>query len=451
MGFARYLKYSLWDLLLCACASSALTFVLCTGFDSTRPLQEPPLLFVMVLACTLLSLFITCIAYCLPSAVIGGVALALGTALTMMGLWTASGAASLLDDTPGNYTSFALMAVLCAVLVHVLSRRRATTLVLLAGGTLLCAVIEYLYFLGHLLPTLLFMVAGAALYAYRNYQGNLLGSETERISFGSATAAGLVIAVVAVGVGAGLFTLCIAPLNPPNVIVKLLTEHVRVDEENVRGIGDSVSVQNDQLYSNNVLGQIPGKAGEQGDTEQTPNMDDTRQTEDAETTPNAGSALGLAQEGEPDAGQPVSAEAPDWLPLACVLALVGAVVLLVAMRKLLRWRAWGKLGLLSPRQQVGARYLFFMRRFKRLKLPQPGTQTLSEYLLSANGSLRRFEQTTETPAFNRLTSAYCAVVYGNAEPSESTMRTFEEYHRSFYRNARKLAGPLKYLWLFFRL
>lgn len=449
MGFARRLKYGLWDILLSACATTALVYVLCTGFDCTRPLQSTPALLIAV--CVALSLVLFCISYTPLTAAAGSVMLLGATAAAMVLCWQASGAESLLDDATGNYAPFVLIAVLCAALVHVLGRRKTTTLVLLAGGLLFCAAIEYLYFLGHLVPTLLFAAAVATLYAYRTYQGNLLGSASDAISFGTASLAGLAIVVVSLCLGVGIFTLCIAPLNPPNIIVKLLTEHVRVDEEEVRGIGDNVSVQNDLLYSNNVSQQTPGTTGDEGDTEQEPNMEDTNQTESSESTPNAGSALGLTAEEEIEAGEATNTEVPSWLFLIVALCALAAVGMVIVARKLLRRRAWNRVAALPPQQRVEKAYLFFMQRFKRLKLPQPETLTLSEYAVSARGTLQRFEQVVDVPAFDRLTAVYCAAVYGRHEPQAREVDAFEDYHRAFYRNACAFKGKLKYLWLFFRI
>lgn len=229
MGFLQYVRYQVWEFLFGTCATAALVYVACTGFDCARPLQGNLLLIIGLSA--LLTAYLCCIAYRPALAVAGAMLLLVALAGATVACWRAAGTESIVDDVVGNYAPFVLILGLAAVLVYVLSRRKATLLVLLAGGVILCAVIEYLYFLGHLVPTLIFSACTAAWYAYRNYQRNLLNSESESMSFSAASLAGLALCGVALAAGVGIFTLCIQPLDPPNIVVKLLTQHVRVDTD----------------------------------------------------------------------------------------------------------------------------------------------------------------------------------------------------------------------------
>lgn len=449
MGFLQYLRYQLWEFLFGTCATVALVYVACTGFDCTRPLQGNPLIIIGISA--LLTAYLCCISYRPLVTVTGSLVLLVALAGATVACWQAAGVASIVDDVAGNYAPFVLIEGLAAVLVFVLSRRKVTLLVLLVGGVILCAAIEYLYFLGHLIPTLIFAAAVTAWYAYRNYQRNLLNSESESMSFGAASIAGLALCIVALAAGVGIFTLCIQPLNPPNIVVKLITQHVRVDTEDVRGVGDSVSVENDKLFSNNVNEQIDASNAGSKNASQGKSMEDAGQNENGDATENSGGAVGLSADADQDAGGAVSLEIPSWLCVAILPGLLIFTVAVIVIRKLLRRRRWRAIVALPPQDRMRASFLYFMRCFQKMKVQQPGTLTLGEYLISVQDALQSFEQTTDAPRFNRITKSYCDVAYGNAVPSSDELSEVECFHDVFYRRARKFRGGLRYLWLFFRI
>ena len=57
MGFAAYLRQSLWDFILCVCAASSLCYVCLIAFQATSPLQGNIPLIVGVCAAILLVFF----------------------------------------------------------------------------------------------------------------------------------------------------------------------------------------------------------------------------------------------------------------------------------------------------------------------------------------------------------------------------------------------------------
>ena len=445
MGLGRYLRNSLWDILLCVAASSSLCYACLIAFLATHPFQSMPWL--IIGSCAVIELVLFVIAYNFRSAVIGSGLFVVAVGAISIAAWSTSSAPGLFDDVVGNNALLVFMIVLCAVAVFALSRRKIPCLVLLVLGLILCAAIEYLYWDGQVIATALFALATACLYAYRNYQQKLMGSDSEEISFGATTLAAGLTGLLSILLAVGVFMLFIAPLQPPSLTVKLLTKHVRLDEEHVVGTGDEVSVINEMLFSWNVKDETPLQDTSDG---KEPDSDD-RDNQGGETDQDtAGSSLNIDGTGV-DLASAVRIRVPDWLPIAMPFIVVLLIALVIAVRKLLRRRRCNRIRALPGDERVKQFYLMFIRAFGKMKMATPHSQTLREYATNAAGEIARFEGTVEEPAFASLTESYCRIVYGDGYPDDEEVAAFDEYYKTFYRNARKFVGVVKYLPLFFRI
>lgn len=447
MGLGTYLKNSVFDFLLCAVASSALCYACLIAFNATHPFQDSPLL--VIGCCTALTAALFVIAYDFRTAVFGSVLLALAVIGAALASWASSGAAGLFDDVAGNGAFLVLMIAACAVLTFVLSRRKALVLVLLVGGTLACAVMEYLYWDHQVVATLLFVLAAGSLYAYRNYQQGLLGSDSEQLAFGTTTLAAVGVCLLALVLSVGVFAAAIEPLQPQSVTVKLLTRHVRLQEEKVTGVGDDVSVQNERLFSNNTSGQTEGSSSGEGTSNDRQSDSDEQQRKD-QTQHAAGASYGLDSSSD-DEAQAQRLQPPEWLPLVLPLAILLAVVLVIVARKAVRRSRYRKISALAPRARVRASYLMLVGAFDKMRVSKGPGLTLEEHARGAHEVFSRFERTSAEPAFPGLTRIYEGVVYGERTPSEEELGRFESYYRRFYKNARRFVGRLKYCILFFRI
>lgn len=447
MNFSAYLKNGVWDYLLCAVASSALCYSLLIGFLATIPHQEAP--WAVAGCCALLSAALFVVAFNFRTAVVGApvfAAIVVGCAIAS---WAPSEAAGLFDDVVGNGALFVFMAALSAVAVFTLSRKRSLTLVLLVGGLILMAAFEYLYWDGQVVGMALFGISAACLFAYRNYQQKLIGSDSDEISFGSTVAAAGAIGLAALLLAAGVFALLIAPQEPPGLTVKLLTKHVRLDEEHVVGTGDETSIINDRLFSWNVSGTTPDSSTNE---EQDPDSGDDEENDDGGQLEQdtAGSAFNIDGMGL-GLGSAVRIRPPAWIPFALPLIILLVIAGLIAVRKAIRRRRRNGIRALPAGERVERFYLMFMDAFAKMKMAVPQCQTLQEYVTGAAGEIRRFEQVTGDFAFAGLTDTYSRVVYGGEQPSNRDLACFDEYYRTFHRRARKFVGPMRYIRLFFRI
>lgn len=441
------MKNCIWDLVLCAIASSSLCYSCLIAFIATKAYQPTPWL--VVLFCTVVVALLFVIARNFLTSIVGSIILVVATCVCAGVFWSLSSAESLFDDVVGNDAYLVLMVVLVSVVVFVLSRRKALILVLLIGGLALCATMEYLYWEGQVIALILFCVSVACLYAYRNYQGKLLGSDSERISFGSTTVAAGIIGIMSVLLAIGVFALIIAPQDPPSLPLKLLTKHVRINEEHVIGTGDEMSVLNDQLFSWNVSGTQQGDASSE---EQSPNSGENEEESDGgdQSPESSGSSFNIDNT-DLDLSSAVRIRVPDWLPIIAPFAVLLVVALVIAARKLARRRRYNRIRALPPDEHVKRLYLMYVDAFRKMKMPAPTFQTLSEYAMNASAEIGRFEGAVNDTAFADLTRTYSRVVYGAETPNESEVLAFDSYYRSFYKRARKYVGSLRYIGLFFRV
>ena len=445
-GFALYAKHSVWDFVLCAIASSALCYSSLIAFLATVPFQEAP--WVIAGLCTLVTAALFIVAYNFTTALVGSIALVAVFCVSAGVCWSLSPASVPFEDVVGNNVFLVFEVALSSVAVFVLSRRKPLVIVLLVGGLILCASLEYLYWNGQFVSAGLFCMATICLYAYRNYQLSLIGSDSEDISFGSSTFAAGVVGLLSVLLATGVFMLVIAPLEPPNVTVKLLTKHMRVDEKHVAGTGDEESVINIELFSWNDTGTESGTGTSEGESAERGNGD--RETDDMSPQATAGSSFNIDNTGQ-DSGTAIRIAAPDWMPIAIPLIIVALIALVIAARKLVRRSRCNRIRALPSRERVEGFYLMFVRAFGKMKMAVPDCQTLREYVNAAAGEIGRFEGQLDNVAFAGLTETYSSVVYGHEDPSDEQLASFDEYYGTFYRNARKYVGPIRYLRLFFRI
>lgn len=445
MPFLQLLSYGAFDILFCTLSSSALAYTLCSAFYATQPFQQ--MVWLIVLACFVVTFALYVVA--LRARLVGGIVFGVAALAAIVACALASPVESVLDDEVGNYTLFALIAVLTPLLTFLLSRKRASMVLLVVLGVYLCAVIEYLYWYGHVAAFLLFVGGCVALLVYRSYQLAVIGSDSDALAFPIVSVSGAVLVALALALSAGVFVLVVEPLDPPNLIVKLITEHVRLDEEEVRGTGDAVNVENDQLFSlvtNDIVQQADNP--EEEDSQQ--DMDDTSDDDSDETEENAGASVGLDEDGD----RGVDAQRISVLPWGYVLIpllLAALVAGVIALRRRLRNRRFQKLLAADGRAGMEGLYLFFMRRFKKLKLPVPANQTLLEFLQASKAAYERFEDPQQEVRLAQLTDAYIGVVYGGQPFVDGHRELFSAYYREFYKNARRYVGRVRYCFKFFVL
>ena len=440
-----YLKNAFIDCILCILVSSALAYTACSGFYSTQPYQDLTGTLIIIAICAGVTIVLFLVSLNRMTRIVGSIVFG----FVIAGLFAAAAATSTvetpMDDSSGNNLYLAFCTLMPPLVVYQLSRRKATCVLLAVFGVLLCAVIEYLYWYGHVVAFILFLVGVIALYVYRTYQKSLLNSESEHLAFMSVTAAGLTVALVAVGIGVGVFSGIIAPLEPPNMVIKLITEHYRAEEREVRGVGSSADVRNNELSTSE------GDDKSQSDDAK---EDEADTDDDADAGKNPLDILGLNDEnsllGSLGAGlASLTMGFPDWWPIIAVLIVIALIVSAISLKKWLRRRRLNKILDKGPDKAVEELYLFFLNRFARFKIPEPDTLTLQEYAAGFSDTFSKFEKCLGAPAFADLTRVYIGHVYGDQAIGPDELGRFTDYYRLFYKRACGYLGRLRYCRMFF--
>lgn len=445
----NYLKNSVWDFVLCVVAAAALSYTACSAFYSAQPYQSVLGVVAMVVISAVVeaALFLTSTSR--RARVLGAVGIAVVVIVVLAVAFATSTSSTVLDDTAGNNVYFALCVLVPPLLVYPLSRRRWSTVVLIIVGIFFCAVIEYLYWYGHVIAFILFIASSVTLFIYRTYQRSLLNSESETLAFNSVTAAGVGLSIAAVLLATGIFALVVAPLNPPNLVVKLITENYRVQTEDVRGVGSSTDTENLNEYSNKMSNKtsetsnISGTETNKQTNDQT-NKGNTSQQDVTNMTVN----LGSSQNNQSQNGN-LGINFPNWLPLVIAIIVILLIVGSILLKKYLRKRRFNKLTAGDNNDSADALYLFFLSRFQKFRVPQPGTLTLSEYGKAYSDTFTEFESMAEGPTFASLSDIYSANVYGKKDLTDEQISAFKEYYRSFYKRAARYIGRIKYALLYF--
>ena len=433
-----FMRTVLWECLLCIVTSVALSYTLASVFYASQPFQTLAGLAGMVVACGVLTVALFASTFSTKASLYGALGIGVAVVGCVVAGFATSSAPTPMEDVVGNNIYIVLVVVLSTLAVFFLTRRKLTSLVLVVLGIYLCALVEYLYWYGHVVSFVVFALGAVALFAVRSYRNDVSASEGGQLAFGAVAASGAAITLVAALVAGGLFVLVVSPLHPQNVVVKLVTEHYRVDEVEVRGIASTMSIPGDTRTSQ-TNDQTSLSSNMVGDRTNAPNANegegDSGSSEGAVQTPFgmlAALLLGL----------------PPWAPFALLLGIVALVAAVIGTKLLLRKRRYNKMLAGGNERATNALYLFFLERFKRLDVPELGSATLGEYVRNAAETFNKFESGTGTPDFATLTNIYTRNVYGGSGVADAELGQFKDYYHVFYKRMRKFAGTLKYARMF---
>lgn len=443
------LKNYIWDFVLCVVISVALAYTLCSAFYSTQVFQNPAGIAIMSAFAAVICAALLATSFSTRMRVFGAIGVALCAVIALAVAGSTSAGGNPMDDATGNNLYFAIIAIAVPVLVYAFSRRRGLAILLLIVGVFLCAVVEYLYWYHHVVAFIVFLVAAIAMVVYRTYQRSVLHSDTDTLAFTSVTASGVGLALVAVLVGGGLFALVIAPLNPPNLVVKLITEHYRVQTEEVKGVGNTTNTENLNIYSNRMSNKSSQTNNQTGKQKTKENNQKTAQgnttTQQVTGTPTS---LGRATDDSAGGGNN-GLNVPEWLPYLIIVLVILAIIAIIVSRQFIRRRRYNRMTAGPPEQTAENLYVFFMRSFNRLKIPQPGALTLGEYSKGYQDVFTDFEEKGSGPSFDELTKIYEENAYGGRPITEEQSSLFKQYYKNLYKRIAHYVGHLRYLVKYF--
>lgn len=352
-------------------------------------------------------------------------------------------------DEVGNPCPPLLACILTTVAAYLLSRSRPGTVILAVAGVLVVGYLQFIYVENHVASAVMLLTSCGVVLAFRNYTHSR--SEAGQHAQRALAALGGCVAVVVVilGLSCGFYAAVVAPLDPPTVDVKLIKEYLALPQVDMTGIADTSPTKDDQTTQNEDDNEeiASGTSSEKADTgdegqgmEDSPadGADHDEYSEDADD----------AQYNPQTHTLPPVASAALWVLLAVLIAaaIVGIVRFKISRRSK-RLRALLKS---PPQERVSSAYLFALKRFKRMGVPDIGTHTPLEYAAAAAPFADEFAG-DKPGSFAALTQAYTAVCYGKAQPTEEQLEQTKLFLEQFYSRSKAQLGKLKYALNFFFL
>ena len=448
-----YLRSALWDFVLTLGVTSSLCYTLLNCFYIAESLQYGPVP-ALVCAAVLVALFGISANRSVSRIGIPVFAIALVASWVAAAAVTPDGA--YLVDSESNYLIFVMCTTVTAVVCFALSRRVPGAALLFIAGSFIVGIVQFLYDRGDVVWSVLFVASSLALIVFKNYQLSLRSSTgLKKVAFAPGFAVALCTALVAVGLGCGIWFGVLAPLNPPAAEIKLLTEYRALETVRIKGVADVYQVPNIDMTSDKT-----------NDGERT--TDDIKESADGRPYPATGE--GESQENEPeDSKTPPSSSFSGinmdstndmfdflnykqikWTALIVSIMLIAAIVAYFVGRRVLRKRRLARVQQMPVSEQVKELYLFFVNRFERLGIRIAPGQTLGDYAVANAATMEQFDREAGA-SFASLTQDYIAAAYGNQELGEASSRKFADYYNAFWKACRRKLGAPRYLLKSFRL
>lgn len=442
-----YIKNVWGEAVLVALAAMAVSYVALNGFYADPALQHGPVP-ALVSAVCVAALF--AVAKDRKTVRLGGALYA----VLLVVAWVAAGALTpagqLFDDNESNYLIFCMTVTIVPTLVFLLTRRRAGVGVLFAAGVLFMCVIELLYARFELAWGVVFIAAAVALFIFKNYQQSLASATSVRkISMLPGLAVAVAAAILAVGVGAGVWFAVIAPLDPGAVQIKLVTEYRSLETKQVVGTSNIFQEPNTDMTSSET-------------NDGTRTTDDIKEGQDGVKWPATGKEKEPDDQDEQNSFLGIDVDSlqqafdfqqnPSVRPLALGILLLVVVVVAAYFigRRIWRRRRLEKLRALGLAAEYEGLFAFLLGRFERIGIQVPAGQTPLEFGRHADDALRVFNEEAGV-SFSVLAADYSALAYGKRDMEPQSAANIEAYYGAFYKACRKQMGNLRYFIKSFRL
>lgn len=430
----QYLKNSIADFVLCTCMTLALVPAVCSGFVLTDALSGS------VIAVLLLSAVLTFILVLLSrsrKATWAGIAAAF--VLAVIGLVYINVYRPFTDETANSAFIFALVQVITAILVWLLTRSRAGTAALFLIGTILCAGAYFLQFPIPVWSLFLFLLAVSASFVWRVYTVCLQKADIVSGSKKAYFQQTGIIAVVVLLLASGIFFGIVRPLNPPTQELKLITVLKSMQQL------DRLGVSRTQIVLDPNLSSIEDPEDEENGSEENEEESDSPQGEN--DTPQQSLTETIRDNVTSNVQQAWAAVRYDqfqfqWLWL---LLLIPAAIAAAYLWRFERRKRWRKRVQALPRESAVVNYYrYFLKRLSRLGLKRSPNTTLREYAELNAVQLQPFEG--EDYRFADLTDTYESVLYGRHRVTDREYAAYEAFFDGFYPSLKKEVGPVRY-WL----
>ena len=448
------------DFLLVLIVSTALSYTVSFGFHSAWEYRGNVLLIAALTIPVLLALFLgtwskrTAAPSIFATIVVCAALIAGASALSVEPIMTDG----VISDVPGNYTIFAVVIAVDAIISFLLSRRAVGLVFLLITAVITCGVIQFLYREWivdepGILATLVVIGAVGMLLIYHCYKQSVYSANrVKRTSFVGVTAFSALLAVVCVLVGVGVFYGVIQASGLQTPEIKFFEEYVSppVDEkansyERAQAEGDDTSSETSDEESET------NQEGEGGTNETPQDIIESALRESAIAgiiAQIAGVDMGSTDEGD---------QAAAWVILRITALIIALLIIaaIVAIILLQRYRRTWRLKRIADRTnayQAWFLYTFLLGRLRRLGIRKAAHLTPLEFAVGYSKAMTPFTRDTGGVDFVEVSLVYQDAVFGGIQPDDERLDRVRAYYRAFFKNARIYVGwPKWIIWKFWRI
>lgn len=431
----HFLKYRVWELLLCVCIGTGLVFHIYSGFLLEDGFSSDILKVVIFLAVETAALIL--FSYNRLTTGIG-----IGVGIILLALLLAYARShDLVSDETGNSLCIAVtVTVLTGLLVYLASRSRPGLIALFLAGNIVMAGSAFLQFPVKAWCFLLFDFAVCVLFWYRNYVKTLRQVQSGKVRMPRFLAQTLLICLAAFVLAGGVYGGIVKPLDPPTRDLKLITKLKQMEILKLTGVYNIVEqLDPNLLSSNDPNGREDGRENEEEQAEEKP-----ENGEEQQKTPDP------SQPAEETPGNPETQDAQAiWydlreIDIPWLIIMIAALILAAFLIRYYRKKRWErKVRELPPDSRIVNYYTFFLTRLERAGHKRPVNHTLYEYAQDLEHPLEEF--TCGEASFLRLTDIYVRTFYGRNPATEEEALLFAQYYGKFYKALRKEIGIFKYI------
>lgn len=421
-------------LLFAACCSACL--LVASGFVSGDAFVQNPLLIACVCACELAVLFALAAN---RRWVLAGIAivpvLAVASLLVASSFWDGG----VFDDEAGNLCPVMLASQATVLLAFLLTRSRKGIAALALLSVAVIGYVQFVFHEGHVAAVLVYALALVAMVAYKQFEASRRAGRMAKSASLPAAAFCAIAALLAVGLGAGVYAAAIAPFDPPTMEIKLIREYVALPTVQMKGVADQTELKDKDKTSDNQ-----NEESEHSSQEEAKKAQEGDQGSGEQDAPQNGQEQEQYDSSAKDADySAVSDELPLLKGPWWLMLVVLGIVAVFGLKLLQRRKRAARIYALPGRQQVIELYRLWEKRLYCMGLPKRGALTPSEYEQML--TLRWEELSGDgTVGFGVLTGAFVEASYGNKTPSDEQLAELQAIDAAFYANARANLGRFKY-------
>lgn len=430
-----YLKHKLADTLLCIALTVSLVPTVCSGFALTGRWQQS--LLAAALCSAVLQVVFTLLSRRRVTVRLG---IAAGAVLAAAAFAYMRAVSPLSDEASNSAFIFALVQIVTALLVFLLSRTRLGVAVMFLVGNLICAGSHFLLFPAPAWCFYLFLAAVFVLFLHRVCTVSAAKAELGAVSVPKYLRQTALLLVVGFGAALGLYFGVVAPLAPPTQELKLITELRSMELLQVLGISGTEIILDPELTS-----EAPPEDTELGDEsgEEESDAPDGLEETPSPKTPDTSKTLGQQISNTlQEAAEAIRYDGFVWSRLWLLLLIPLAIAAAYGLR-VYRKKQWRKRVRALPREDAVANYYrFFLSRLGRAGIKKSPDSTLREFAENAGKQMEPFE--TGGVRFGALTAVYEQVLYGRHSVSDEEYTAFERFYDGFYPALRREVGTAKY-------